>query len=61
MMYRWIMLACSLWLAWPVPSGAKYRSAVNCANFSNILGSIASASLEETVSKAHVSELAVYP
>jgi hypothetical protein len=25
MMYRRIMLACSLWLAWSVPSNAKYR------------------------------------
>jgi hypothetical protein len=32
MMYRRIMLACSLWLAWPVPSSAKYRSAVNWAS-----------------------------
>ena len=32
MMYRRIMLACSLWLAWSVPSSAKYRSAVNCAS-----------------------------
>jgi hypothetical protein len=26
------MLACCLWLAWSVPSSAKYRSAVNCAS-----------------------------
>jgi hypothetical protein len=26
------MLACSLWLAWSVPSSVKYRSAVNCAS-----------------------------
>jgi hypothetical protein len=26
------MLACSSWLAWSVPSSAKYRSAVNCAS-----------------------------
>jgi hypothetical protein len=32
MMYRRIMLACSLWLAWSVPSCAKYRNAVNCAS-----------------------------
>jgi hypothetical protein len=32
MMYRRIMLACSLWLAWSVPSSVKYRSAVNCAS-----------------------------
>ena len=32
MMYRRIMLACSLWLGWSVPSSAKYRSAVNCAS-----------------------------
>ena len=32
MMYRRIMLACSLWLAWSVPSSAKYRRAVNCAS-----------------------------
>jgi hypothetical protein len=32
MMYRRIMLACSLWLAWSVPSRAKYRSAVNWAS-----------------------------
>jgi len=32
MMYRRIMLACSWWLAWSVPSRAKYRSAVNCAS-----------------------------
>ena len=31
-MYRRIMLACSLWLAWSVPSSVKYRSAVNCAS-----------------------------
>jgi hypothetical protein len=31
-MYRRIMLACSLWLAWSVPSSAKYRSAVNWAS-----------------------------
>jgi len=31
MMYRRIMLACSLWLAWSVPSSVKYRRAVNCA------------------------------
>jgi hypothetical protein len=29
MMYRRIMLACSWRLVWPVPSSAKYRSAVN--------------------------------
>jgi hypothetical protein len=29
MMYRRIVLACSLWLAWSVPSSVKYRSAVN--------------------------------
>jgi predicted DNA-binding protein (UPF0251 family) len=28
-MYRRIMLACSIWLAWSVPSSAKYRSAVD--------------------------------
>jgi hypothetical protein len=27
MLSRRIMLACSWWLAWPVPSSAKYRSA----------------------------------
>jgi hypothetical protein len=27
MMYRRIMLACSLWLAWSVPSSAKHRNA----------------------------------
>ena len=32
MMYRRIMLACSLWLAWSVPSSAKYRKAVNWAS-----------------------------
>jgi hypothetical protein len=32
MMYRRIMLACSWWLVWSVPSRAKYRSAVNCAS-----------------------------
>src|SRR6516162_7109533 len=32
MMYRRVMLACSLWLAWSVPSSAKYRNAVNCAS-----------------------------
>jgi hypothetical protein len=32
MMYRRIMLACSVWLAWPVPSSVKYRNAVNCAS-----------------------------
>jgi hypothetical protein len=32
MMYRRIMLACSLWLVWSVPSSAKYRSAVNWAS-----------------------------
>ena len=32
MMYRRIMLACSVWLAWSVPSSVKYRSAVNCAS-----------------------------
>jgi hypothetical protein len=32
MMYWRIMLACSLWEAWPVPSSAKYRRAVNCAS-----------------------------
>jgi hypothetical protein len=32
MMYRRIMLACSVWLAWSVPSSAKYRRAVNCAS-----------------------------
>src|SRR5271170_4895696 len=32
MMYRRIMLACSLRLGWPVPSSAKYRSAVNWAS-----------------------------
>jgi hypothetical protein len=32
MMYRRIMLACSWWLAWSVPSSAKYRSAVNWAS-----------------------------
>jgi hypothetical protein len=32
MMYRRIMLACSLWLARSVPSSAKYRSAVNWAS-----------------------------
>jgi len=26
------MLACSRWVAWSVPSRAKYRSAVNCAS-----------------------------
>jgi len=31
-MYWPIMLACSLWLAWSVPSSAKYRSAVNYAS-----------------------------
>jgi hypothetical protein len=29
MMYQRIMLACSLWLAWSVPSSLKERSAVN--------------------------------
>lgn len=32
MMYRRIMPACSLRLAWPVPPSVKYRSAVNCAS-----------------------------
>jgi hypothetical protein len=32
MMYRRIMLACSVRLAWPVPSSVKYRNAVNCAS-----------------------------
>jgi len=32
MMYRRIMLACSLWLAWSVPSSVKYRRAVNWAS-----------------------------
>lgn len=32
MMYRRIILACSLWLVWSVPSSAKYRSAVNFAS-----------------------------
>jgi len=32
MMDRLIMPACSLWLAWPVPSSVKYRSAVKCAS-----------------------------
>jgi hypothetical protein len=32
MMYRRIMLACSWWLAWSVPSRVKYRSAVNWAS-----------------------------
>jgi hypothetical protein len=32
MMYRRIMLACSRWPGWPVPSSAKYRSAVNWAS-----------------------------
>jgi hypothetical protein len=32
MMYRRIILARSLWLAWSVPSSANYRSAVNCAS-----------------------------
>src|SRR5580700_859046 len=32
MMYRRIMLARALWLAWSVPSSVKYRSAVNCAS-----------------------------
>jgi hypothetical protein len=32
MMYRRIMLACSLWLVWWVPSSAKYRGAVNWAS-----------------------------
>jgi hypothetical protein len=32
MMYRRIMLACSWWLAWPVPSSANYCKAVNCAS-----------------------------
>jgi hypothetical protein len=32
MMYRRIMLACSVWVAWSVPSSAKYRNAVNCAS-----------------------------
>jgi hypothetical protein len=32
MMYRRIMLDCSLWLAWSVPSSAKYRRAVSCAS-----------------------------
>jgi hypothetical protein len=27
MLSRRILLACSWWLAWPVPSRAKYRSA----------------------------------
>jgi integrase len=27
-----VMLACSLWLAWSVPSSVKYRNAVNCAS-----------------------------
>ena len=31
MMYRRIMLACSLWLGWSVPSSVEYRDAVNCA------------------------------
>jgi hypothetical protein len=35
MMYRRIMLACSLWVAWSVPSSAKYRSAVNWASSGN--------------------------
>ena len=26
------MLACFSWVVWPVPSSAKYRSAVNCAS-----------------------------
>jgi hypothetical protein len=32
MMYRRIMLACSVWLPWSVPSSVKYRNAVNCAS-----------------------------
>jgi hypothetical protein len=32
MMYRRIMLACSLCVAWSVPSRVKQRSAVNCAS-----------------------------
>ena len=32
MMYRRIMLPCCWWLAWSVPSRAKYRSAVNWAS-----------------------------
>ena len=32
MIYRRIVLACSLWLAWSVPSSVKYRNAVNCAS-----------------------------
>ena len=31
-MCRRIMLACSAWLAWSVPSSAKYRRAVNWAS-----------------------------
>jgi hypothetical protein len=32
MMYRRIMVARSVRLAWPVPSSVKYRNAVNCAS-----------------------------
>ena len=32
MMYRRIMLACSRWLVWSVPSSAKYHKAVNWAS-----------------------------
>jgi hypothetical protein len=32
MMYGRIMLACSWWVRWSVPSRAKYRKAVNCAS-----------------------------
>jgi hypothetical protein len=32
MRYRRIMRACSWWVAWPVPSSAKYRRAVNWAS-----------------------------
>jgi hypothetical protein len=32
MIYRRVMLACSLRVGWPVPSSAKYRRAVNCAS-----------------------------
>jgi len=35
MMYRRIMLACSVWLAWSVRSSVKYRRAVNWADAVN--------------------------